>query len=246
MISVVSPRIHNLGDFAHCLPTLSGLYKAYGHKISFTICDRLERFIGIKELLMQQEMFAEVWFFHEKKFDPTNCIIVDDVGNQDGNSNSPISVRQHLNFIKNTYKLDFENDDDFELQVPRYEINYHVGKLIVGDRWSAKDAPDVDERRYSNLIESSEIIPKEHSIYLDYKQDLLYNCSLIKYNPNPFVTTFTGIGIIADLMKKECYILWDEDMRNWQGWGVEQDYKLHYYQDRKSKLVYLKDFKYDY
>ncbi|NBP00460.1 MAG: hypothetical protein EBU90_10115 [Proteobacteria bacterium] len=245
MISIVSPRIHNLGDFAHCLPTISAIYKKYGEKISFTICDRLQRFRGIRELLLQQEMFSEVWFYHERKFDPNRSILIDDTGSKEGNPNSPISVRQHLNFIRQNYNVDLENDDDFELNIPKLDIDYHNDKLIIGDRWSPKDAPDVDERRYSNLIESSKIIPKENAMYLDYTQDLLYNCALIKYNPNPFVTTFTGIGILADLMKKDCYILWDEDMRNWQGWGVVHDYDLHYYKDRKSKLIYIKDFNYD-
>lgn len=243
MISIVSPRIHNLGDFAHCLPILSGLYKKYGQKLSFSICDRLQRFIGIKELLLQQEMFEEVWFFHERKFNQMNYIIIDDAGDEHGNPNSPISVRRHVNFLKHMYQLDIESDDDFELQIPKLDIEYHNDKLIIGDRWSPKDAPDVDDRRYSNLIEAAQIIPEEKAYYLDYKKDLVYNCSLIKHNSNPFVTTFTGIGILADLMKKDCYILWDEDMRNWQDWGVEQDYKLHYYQDRKSKLVYIRDFK---
>jgi GH24 family phage-related lysozyme (muramidase) len=34
-----------------------------------------------------------------------------------------------------------------------------------------------------------------------------------------------------------------KELKNWQGWGVEHDYKLHYYQNRNSKLVYIRDFK---
>lgn len=246
MISVISPRIHNLGDFAHCLPTLSGIYKKFDQKLSFSICDRLQRFVGIKEFLLQQDMFAEVWFFHERKFNNMNCILIDDTGNEDGDANSPIAVRRYTNYLNHIYKLNIESDDDFELKIPKLDIDYCNDMLIVGDRWSSKDAPDVDIRRYSNLIESSEIIPKEKAHYLDYKKDLIYNCSLIKYNKSPFITTFTGVGVLADLMKKDCYILWDEDMRDWQGWGVELCHKIHFYQNRKSKLVYMKDFNYDY
>jgi hypothetical protein len=227
----------------HCLPTLSGLQKKFGDKISFSICDRLERFVGIKELLLQQEMFGEVKFMHEEIKIAKSYMLIDDVGQEKNHGDSPIVCHKFYNFIRNNYGIDFDIDDDFELHVSKLDIDYSPDKLVIGDRWSPKDAPDVDERRYSNLIESAQIIPKEKSIYLDYKKDLSYNCSLIKYNPNPFITTFTGIGIVADLMKKDCYILWDEDLRNWQGWGVEYDYKLHYYQNRKSKLVYIKDFK---
>jgi hypothetical protein len=243
MIKIYSPRIHNLGDFMHCLPALSGLHKTLKYKFSFVICDRLERFVGIKELLMQQEMFGEVKFMHEETTVSQRYILLDDIGEEKEHGNSPIACHRFYNFIRDNYKINFDIDDDFELNVPNLNIDYHTDKLIIGDRWSPKDAPDVDERRYSNLIESSEIVPKEKAHYLDYKKDLIYNCSLIKNNPNPFITTFTGIGIVADLMKKDCYILWDEDLRNWQGWGVEHDYKLHYYQNRNSKLVYIRDFK---
>ena len=243
MISVISPRIHNLGDFSHCLPTVSAIYKKFGQQISLVICDRLQRFKGIKELLMAQPMIGEVSFFYEKKFNPMNCILIDDTGYTDGNLMAPISNRQHINYINYTYKTNLINDDDFELFVPKLDIDYHTNKLIIGDRWSPKDAPDVDDRRYSNLIESSGVIGDNQGHYLDYTQDLLYNCALVKYNPNPFVTTFTGIGILADLMKKDLYVLWDEDMRTWQGKPVDHDFDLHYYKDRGAKLQYVGDFK---
>lgn len=242
MISVVSPRIHNLGDFAHCLPTISAIHKKFQEKISLSICDRLQRFKGIKELLLAQPMIGEVSFFHERKYNAMNCVLIDDTGTTDGNRMAPISNRQHINYINYAYNLDLENDDDFELFVPKLDVNYHNDKHIIGDRWSPKDAPDVDERRYSNLIKSACVIKDEDSFYLDYTQDLLYNCSLVKYNINPFITTFTGIGILADLMKKELYVLWDEDMRNWQGKPVEHDFDLHYYKDRHAKLQYIRDF----
>jgi len=246
MISVASPRIHNLGDFAHCLPTLSALYKATGQKLSFSICDRLERFKGIKELLLAQDMIEEVFFWREQKFNYMNGAILDDTGTTEGNAQAPIANRQYLNYFNKTYGFTLYNDDDFKLQIPKLDIDYHEEKMIVGDRWSPKDAPDVDTRRYSNLIESSGIIDRNKAVYLDYNNDLLYNCALIKYNPNPFVTTFTGIGILADLMKKDLYVLWDEDMRTWQGLPVEHDFDLHYYKDRGAKLKYIRDFKYDY
>ena len=244
MIKVFSPRIQNLGDFIHCLPTLSGLYKTFGEKISLGICDRMQRFRGIKELLSYQEMFCEVKFMHEENLNlSTNqYIVIDDSGKERDFGNSAIVCHRFHNFVVDNYNIEYKIDDDFELLIPKYDIDYHENKIIVGDRWSPKDAPDVDVRRKSNLIEESEILPKDSCFYLDYSADLLYNCSLIKYNSGPFVTTFTGIGIVADLMKKETYVLWDEDMRNWQGWGVEYDFKMHYYRDRNSKLVYIKDF----
>jgi hypothetical protein len=243
MFNVVSPRIHNLGDFSHCLPILSGLYKLTGEKMHFMICNRLERFRGIKELLMAQEMFTEISFMHEIKEQQIKGLLIDDTGTDEGYGTRPIAGHKFYTYLRDTYKIDFQCDDDFELKVPKLDIDYHNDTLIVGDRWAPKDAPDVDTRRYSNLIENAKIFEEGEVVYLDYTKDLLYNCALVKYNPNPFITTFTGIGILADLMKKEMVVAWDEDMRIWQGLPVEHDFDLHYYKDRNAKLVYVKDLK---
>lgn len=239
MITVVSPRIHNLGDFSHCLPMLSGLVKKYG-RVSFGICPRLKRFKGLQEMLMQQGLFIDVWFVGDREITQP-CLLIDDTGSDEGNTGESLVSRRFYNFTKQ-YKLDFEFDHDFTLKLPWMNAP-HTNKYIIGDRWSPKDAPDVDDRRKSNLIKESGVVDGLDTFYLDYNDSLVYNLCLINDNPNPFITTFTGIGILADLMKKETYILWDEDMRFWNGGTVDDDYRLHYWTNRNSKLVYIKDFK---
>jgi hypothetical protein len=245
MITVISPRISNLGDFSHCLPALSGLYKSTGHKISFVICDRLQRFRGIKELFLAQEMFAEVSFLHEQKFNHEKYILIDDQGHEGDCVGSCIITHRYANFIKQNYKIDFNVDESFELYVPKFDIDYHQDKIIIGDRWSPKDAYDVDDRRSSYAIHSSGKIAENCSFYLDYTKDLLHNCSLIKYNKNLFVSTFTGISILADLMTKEQIVLWSDDLINWDNKPITHSFELHYFQNRKSRLQYLGDFTQD-
>lgn len=244
MITVYSPRIHNLGDFLHCLPALSGLYNKTGQKISFGICDRLYRFNGILNLLKFQPMFSDV-FFMTNRPECDNYYIIDDTGrDSDENINSMVAYR-HYNFLKDTYNLDFEIDNDFELQVPYFgEIDYMYDKVLISDRWSPSDAPDVDDRRKSNLLEKSGKFYGNEFYYLDYSNNLVYNSSIIKYNPNPLYTTFTGTGILADLMYKEVYILYDDDVSMWDGKPIEYSYRLHYIRNRKSKLRYIGEFEY--
>ena len=239
MITVLSPRIHNLGDFSHCLPTLSGFVKKYG-KVSFGICPRLKRFNGIIDLLMYQGLFTDVWFYGDKDFS-SPLMIVDDTGSDEGNTGESLVSRRFFNYTK-TLGVDIEFDSDFTLQVPNI-ITCSDTAYVVGDRWSPSDAPDVDDRRKSNLIKASGVIDNLDTYYLDYADGLMYNLSIIKQNPNPFITTFTGIGILADLMKKDTYVLWDEDMRFWNGGTVEDDHRLHYWTNRNSKLVYIRDFR---
>jgi hypothetical protein len=242
MINVISPRVHNLGDFSHCLPTLSGFYKHTGQKFRFIICDRLQRFRGLRELLLAQEMFQEVLFVHELYNQRTEGILIDDTGIKDGHGlNSGVAHRYH-NFLKDSLKIDFKIDDDFELQVPLLPIENVQNKILVGDRWSTKDAPDVDDRRLSNLIEGSGILEGLDTHYLDYTKDLVYNCNLIKDNNRPFVTTFTGIAVLADLMKKETIVFYDDDMDNWNNKPIGEIFNDHFYMNRKSSLRYLKNF----
>jgi hypothetical protein len=244
MITVYSPRIHNLGDFLHCLPALSGLYNMFQTKISFGICDRLQRFNGIKDLLLHQDMFSDVFFISERPM-VNNYIIVDDTGRDSDENINAMAAYRNVNFINDNYKLGIQIDNDFELKVPFFgEIDYLYDKILIADRWSPSDAPDVDDRRKSNLLKNSGKFEGDAFHYLDYSHNLVYNSSLIKYNPNPLYTTFTGTGILADLMNKEVYILYDDDVAMWDGKPVEHSYNLHYIKNRKSKLRYIKEFEY--
>lgn len=241
MIKVVSPRIHNLGDFANCLPALSGFYKKTGQQMSFILCDRLQRFRGLKEFLLAQEMFCEVKFLHEENLSE-NFILIDDQDSEENTDNNPIATFKYANSIRKVYNIQFDIDEEFELNIPKLNINYLEDKILVGDRWSSNEAPDVDIRRYSYMIKDSGILNHKETYYLDYTKDLLYNCSLIKYNPNPFITTFTGIGILADMMRKDQYIIWGDDLHNWNNKPIQHSFDMHYFKNRNSKLVYIKDF----
>lgn len=240
MIYIRCPRIHNLGDFANCLPALSGLYKTTGEQIHFSICNQLERFKGLKQLLCLQEMFSDVIF--EKEEQNNDYIEIHDQSDEYSHTVTPSST---LRFATSLFAQDlrFEIDEDFELQVPKLGFNYLEDSIIVGDRWSVTEDSNLDTRRASYMIKDSGVLDNKKTHQLDYTKDLVYNCSLVKHNPNVFVTTFTGIGILADLMKKDQYILWGDDLRDWAGKPIEHSFELHYFKNRNSKLRYVKDFK---
>ena len=139
-------------------------------------------------------------------------------------------------------KFDIEFDYDFTLKAPDI-VSCSESSYVIGDRWSPSDAPDVDDRRKSNLIKSSGIVDSVDTYYLDYTDSLMYNLSIIHQNPNPFITTFTGIAVLADLMKKETIVLWDDEMGKWQGNKIEYEFKQHFFSDRGCKLVHINEFK---
>ena len=79
-------------------------------------------------------------------------------------------------------------------------------------------------------------------VFLDYNNDLMTNAYIIKNSKKPFISTFTGISGIADLLNKEQIVLWGEDIRDWDNKPIEYSFEKHFYGNRKSKLMYLGDF----
>jgi len=229
----------NLGDFMNAFPVLSGLAKR--EKIKLVIRNEMRKFNGIKEFLMYQDIFDTI-SFEDEVFVSGNVVVLSSWTRMDRNDpNRPIETCRYENWIRDNYSIDFEVDDDVKIKVFPQFTDDLSSKTIIGDRWSLKQDPTIDTRRNTNVIENgvNPDITKVH--YLDYTKPLMYNLNLIKNNPNPLITTFTGIGIIADLMTKETIVGWDEDMRTWDGHPVEFDFSRHYYGNRKSKLVHVKD-----
>jgi hypothetical protein len=231
----------NLGDFCNALPVISGISKSVGHKIHLIIRPEMRKFNGIKEFLQHQKMIKDVDFSDDLLVFGDIMTLSSWTRMQQEDADRPVETCRYENWVRDNYQLDFRVDDDFEVQVEPTPVEDVTDKTIIGDRWSAQQDPAVDTRRNTNVVEHGVNPDPTKVFYLDYTKPIMYNLNLIKNNPNPFVTTFTGIGIIADLMNKETIVCWDEDMRTWDGHPVGFDFKRHYYADRYSKLVYVKD-----
>jgi len=231
----------NLGDFCNALPVISGISKYVGEKIHLLIRPEMRKFNGIKEFLKYQPMIEEVDFSDDLIVFGDIMTISSWTRMDQDHADRPIETCRYENWVNDNYRMLFEVDDDFEIQVFPMFIDDLTDKTIIGDRWSIKQDPSVDTRRNTNVIENGVKPDPSKVFYLDYSKPLMYNLNIIKNNPNPFITTFTGIGIIADLMNKETIVGWDEDMRVWDNQPVEFDFIRHYYGNRKSKLVHVKD-----
>jgi hypothetical protein len=228
----------NLGDFMNAMPVLSGISKSNG-KFKLIIRDEMVKFNGIKEFLMYQDLFSEVSFQNEA-FIYGNIIGLSSWTREDRTApHRPIETCRYETYLRdNSPNLQFEVDDDFEIKVESMGVPDLTDKTIIGDRWNHQT---IDTRRNTNVVEHGVNPDPSKVFYLDYSKSIMFNLNLIKYNDNPFITTFTGIGIIADLMNKETIVCWDEDMRMWDGHPVEYDFKRHYYGNRKSKLINVKE-----
>lgn len=222
----------NLGDFMNAMPVLSGVAKSYG-KFDFIIKGEMKKFNGIKEFLMYQDLFTSVEFDSDV-FLYGQIIILSSWTREDrGSNHRPTETCRYENWLKDNYKLQFEVDDDFKLKVE--DLGFDVGDHIYGgDRWAG---PNIDGRRKSWTLAHLPNIK-----FLDYNDTLMKNAYIIKHCKEPFISTFTGISGIADLLGKKQLVLWGDDIRNWDNKPIQESFQKHYYGNRNSSLVYLGDF----
>lgn len=223
----------NLGDFLNVLPVLSGLSKSYG-KISLNIKSDMRKFNGIKHFLMYQDIFEDV-NFSDEVFLYGNIPTISSWTREDkGHKDRPIETCRYENWIRDNYKLDFVVDDNFTLKVEELNLPVDQNVSYGGDRWSGQG---IDVRRRSwTLAHLANII------FLNYNNTMMENAYYIKNSNKTFISTFTGISVIADLLNKDQLVLWPDELKYWDNKPIQYSFEKHFYANRNSKLMYLGDY----
>jgi len=232
----------NLGDFLNSMPVLSGVNKSFG-KFDLVVRGGLRKFKGFKEFLMYQELFNSVEF-DDEIFIYGDIIQLSSWTREDkNNKDRPTETCRYENFLKDNYKMNFQVDDSFEIKFPNIDVEIK-DVHYVGDRWAVGD---IDSRRATNTLNYF-----TDCTFIDYNNDLLTNCYIIKNSKKPFITSLSGVSVLADLLNKDSYVLWkaedwNEEFRvgndiNWEGKNIQQVFEKHYYGDRKMKLLSEHDF----
>jgi len=233
----------NLSDFLNGMPVMSGISKSYV-KYDLIIKKEMRKFNGIKEFLMYQDLFTDVVF-------EDDIFLYGDVINmsswpirEDKNDpNRPIETCRYENFMKDNYGMEFEVDDDFVVKTPEYDIKIK-DTYYVGDRWAIGD---IDSRRETHILSHL-----KNCEFIDFNRPMLENAYIIKNLTKPFITNFTGVGMLADLLNKELYCVWKaEDWKpehrvgndvSWDnGKNINQVFEKHFYLNRKAKLVHASE-----
>jgi hypothetical protein len=234
----------NLGDFVNSLPVLAGLAKI--EPINLVVQKNCRKFKGFREFLLFQEMFSSVRFDDE----PMQHVYLPFSSwtrEHRGNPMRPVETCRYENWVRDRYPQlpKWEVDDDFELKVPELPDVVVPPGYIAGDRWHHQ----TDTRRRENQISHLNGVS-----FMDFDLDLLTNSYIIKQTKFPFISCFTGISIIADLLKKPHYVVWkpedfNEEFRRgprnvlWDGRNIEGVYQKHYYGDRQGVLIHNDDLK---
>ncbi len=229
------PQSGNLGDTCNILPVLSGIYKATGEKIDLKVRDKMKNFKGFKKLMESQECINSLKF-ESSMFagDYINLYLMNEFTKS---LNRPWETVRYEEYVRNHLNIDFKVDDDFILHVPHKDITHDA--YIVGDRSYSKDA---DTRRSFDVIKNSGKFKEDKCYYLDYSDDLITNLNIIKNNKYQFITTFTGIAILADLMMKESLIFYPQELSFWDNKPIVYSFNQHFYRDRNCELVAIDEF----
>jgi hypothetical protein len=232
----------NLGDFLNGLPVMSGISKTYG-KYDLIIKHEMKKFKGLKEFLMYQDIFNSVEFDEDIFFTGAINMSSWPIREDKNDPNRPIETCRYENFMKDNYQLKFQVDDDFIVKTPNYDITVKDAHY-VGDRWSVGN---IDTRRETHVL--SHLKDCE---FIDFNRPMLENAYIIKNLKKPFITNFTGIGMLADLCNVPLYCVWKaEDWKpefrvgdnvSWDdGKDINRVFEKHFYLNRKAKLVHANE-----
>ena len=225
----------NLGDFLNSLPVFSGISKRY--PISLIIRHEMAGFNGIIDFLLYQGIFENVYFDNQEI--PLEPIFPISSWTREDKSddNIPTETCRYENWVKDNYKLLFDVDQNFIVRVPDYSMEVS-NSILCGDRWVSDR---MDTRRNSNVL-----CEFDKLTFLDFSKPLLENSYIIKNNSTIFVSTFTGVSILADLLNKPQYVVWQDELANWDNKPIAESFAKHYFKDRNSRLINIKDFRVEY
>lgn len=235
----------NFGDFLNGVPVISGIRNGLGSEpLTLILKKEMRKFNGIKDLLLFQQVICDEVLFDDEVFLYGDIKLLTSWYREDKNNpNRPTETCRYENFFRDHNPgFEFEVNDDLVLKFP--DINEPVAEYLVGDRWNVGD---IDDRRETHILSHL-----NQFAFVDYNRPILENCYLIKNSKKPFITNFTGVGMLADLLDKECYVVWKaEDWKpefrrgddvSWDnGKNIQQVYEKHFYLNRKSKLVHANE-----
>ena len=233
----------NLGDFLNGMPVMSGVSKKYG-KYELIIKGTMRKFKGIKEFLMFQDLFTDV-VFDDEVFMYGDIIQLSSWPMREDKNDPyrPIETCRYENWLKDHYGMEFEVDDEFIVKTPEYNIEVK-DEFYVGDRWAVGE---IDDRRETHILSHLDKFN-----FIDYDRPMLENAYILKNLKKPFITNFTGIGMLADLCDIPLYCVWKaEDWKpefrvgdnvSWDnGKDINKVFEKHFYLNGLAELVHAKD-----
>ena len=231
----------HLGDFFNILPVISKIYKTWHEPIDF-VMPRVfkEKFITLREFLEYQPMFNSVAFDDEKPYHGLQIHgyrrIIDPpeyVGYPDATWRAVVSIGiDHF--------IHIDPDNEFTLLSPEFEDEIDHSKPLIGER--SNHSPEASFRDVFYIKRSGKF---DSCNFLDYNDSISYNAWRIRRCTNIFISTFTGVSVMADLLRARHLVLADPSVyKQFPKFTAACQGMLdrHYYRDRGSRIIDIEDF----
>ena len=174
-----------------------------------------QKFLGFKEFLEYQDFVNNV-----------------DFDNRDGDIDVQAYADESLPIPKRCYysasKMQWPINRELVLKVADIEIPKEL-----------LQKPIVIDRTLNNTMRTHNLFNSDEYYWLDFSNSLSYNINICIKTNQPIYSTFTGLPIILDLFNIEQTLIWFDDVPG------KQAFDWHYFPERKTKLIYYKDFKYE-
>lgn len=181
--------------------------------LDITLPSIYEKFVGFKEFLEYQEFVNNV-----------------DFDDSDGDIDVQAHADESLKIPKRCYytasKILSSIDRELILKVP----DIHIPSKLL-------EKPVVIDRTLNNTIRNHNLFNHDDYHWLDYTLPISYNINICLKTKKTIYSTFTGLPIILDLFNIEQTLIWFDDVPGLQA------FDWHYFPERRTKLVYYKDFK---
>ena len=122
----------NLGDFSNALPVISGLSLYDKRPVDLIIRGEMRKFVGIKELLLEQPCINSVEF-DDEVFSNGAINLSSWTRMDQDDKDRPVETCRYENWIRDNYGIDFKVDDDFELMIKDEPMEF-TDLYVIGDR----------------------------------------------------------------------------------------------------------------
>jgi hypothetical protein len=222
----------NLGDYLGVVPVYFALYELLKEPFEILLPLDLKKYRGIEDLFKIQKFCSYCDFIDcGKRYLKFTTLHVDDY---DYNCSIPkrtlafkLGLEQSLGI-----KLNLTSKKPL-LNIPFKEINSNVS--FVGDR--TLEAYKRDPRRKYNMLKDSGLFNTSDFIFLNYNNSVLSICMDILSSNKPFISTFTGVSVLAHFIGKDIDLYYDKDIEFWENYNIQQTFSHHYYNDGSARLI---------
>jgi hypothetical protein len=222
----------NLGDYLGVIPCYFALHERLKEPFEILLPLDLKKYNGIVDLFKIQKFCSNCDFIDcGKNYLRFTTINVENYDYNCGIPKRTIAFRQGIEQVLGV-ELNLTNKKPIMFVPFKYRDN---DKTYVGDR--TLEAFKRDSRRKYNILKNSGLFDLPNFEFLNYNKSVLSICTDILSSKNSFISTFTGVSVLAHFLGKDIDLYYDKEIEFWENNNIQQTFSHHYYNDGSARLI---------